>query len=115
MFWIRKAVAVYKKGVEYNSRAPDLYFGLGEVYYTASLIQKSKDYTLAKKAFSNGLKLQPYLEAGYVLLAQCYIKEGNRDKAIWLLKKVLKINPNYRPAQENLFRLKAPPTKRGGF
>lgn len=65
---------------------------------------RNGDYTLARKAFTKALKLDPNNESAWLGMAT--ITDAREDK-LRILNRVLEINPNNTSAQETLYQLTA--------
>ena len=73
--------------------------------YATTLIT-DKNYTEAKKLYAEILEIYPQEIKSMNNLASIYLEERDFDRAEELLKKCLKIEPNFEYAQKNMERLK---------
>jgi len=93
---VAAAESYMKKAIELNPNLPALQTLLAGFYMRQNLIDKAKKQCLAS------LEKAPDTLPALMMLGMIYENEKNYSKAQEYYEKVLKINPNYVPAANNL-------------
>jgi tetratricopeptide (TPR) repeat protein len=90
--WVEEAVILYQKGLAYDPRDYDLYYGLGNAYYVSAFLGKGS-YTLAEISYRQAIKLEPYFAEAYKGLGLTLLQEGKLKESITYLEKAAKLRP----------------------
>ena len=93
---IEKALAYFKKAVEFNPNDAMVYYNLGVVY------GRIGDVDREIVSYMKAIELNPDFARAYNNLGTAYRKIGNIDEEIALYKKAVEINPKYAGAYYNL-------------
>jgi Tfp pilus assembly protein PilF len=65
----------------------------------------AKEYEKAKEMLNQSLSINPESITPYLILASCYVRNNEIDKAKYMSKKVLEIDPNFSVEYHNSFAL----------
>jgi tetratricopeptide (TPR) repeat protein len=96
-----KAIDAYAKAADLDPRFPETLFNIGYVY------AQTKNYAKAEEMYVRVVKLAPpFLDEALYNLAIVQEKQGKKQEAIESLERVLRINPNNKPADNFLRSLK---------
>jgi len=95
-----KAIAAYRKALEINSKDSQALFELGLIYHDKEDYQKAIDH------FKKAADLDPLNLNARNMEAITYRDMGEIEKAVSVWEKILQDNPEYKPAQTNIDKLK---------
>ena len=100
---IKEAAVFYKKAIELRPKYADAYYNLGNAY--GALGRTEEAINLYKAAIEIDPK-SAHVEVYYNNLAVMYALTGRNSEAIKLYEKILKIKPGYKPAEENIRKIR---------
>ncbi len=96
-----RAIEEYGKAADLDPKSPDTFFNLAYVYAV------TKEYRKAEEMFARAATLEPpYLDEALYNLAIVQERQGKKQDAIQSLERVMRINPNNKPAEKFLSSLK---------
>ncbi len=101
---LQEALEVTRKGLEYK---PDFVSGL---VVHAKVLFDLKEYRLAIQNFEKSLALSPKNLLSLRFTALCYLKMGQRQKAMNYINELLRLNPEDREALELVRQIESPDT-----
>ncbi len=91
-----KAIAMYKKSINFNPRDEKVHNNLGNVYRKMGL------YGEAMEGYAEALKINPHLVEAHNNLGILYVNRGLHEEAIREYMLALEINPNLARVHNNL-------------
>lgn len=94
----KSAIIWYKNALSLFSKSADLHNMLGSLY------EEVKDFPNAIEHYQEAIKTDHEYRWAYANLASVYGEQGEEEKAITILKKVLSIKPDYVAAIQRLAR-----------
>ncbi len=100
---IKEAALFYKKAIELSPKYADAYFNLGNAYGALGRIEEAINF------YKAAIGIDPksaHVEAYYNNLAVMYAATGRNSEAITLYEKILKMKPGYKPAEENIRKIR---------
>lgn len=96
---IDQAISNFKKALEIKPQANDAHFALSVIYLSKMDLNQSMSY------INSAITYNPKKAIYYNTRGMIYELQGNKNEAKNDYKQSLKLNPNYREAQQNLARV----------